>query len=271
MSNSSAYCAACGEPKPMCVCEDRASKTRDSLGEPGARRAGQEASPAPYAETPLSSDGDADARVQRSEQARGYDGVARTMPYRPRATDEHHSTDAASDTPRGAAAAEAEAEAAQVAHEVRRLSPSPRQRTSPSTMSTVSPSSPPKTKTSAPSASAAASKLGGHSPPCQRCRRAVYFNERVEGARGHTFHVQCYKCGQCGRRLDAMSVAERAGGAELYCQACYARRYGPSGFRAGSVAVRTDVAPERQPEQQQQQRQQRSERSEQRDRKTAHE
>ncbi|KAK4535183.1 hypothetical protein CDCA_CDCA04G1208 [Cyanidium caldarium] len=76
------------------------------------------------------------------------------------------------------------------------------------------------------------------SRPCLRCHQTVYFIERAEGPRGSWCHRDCYRCFDCQRRLDASTACDHRG-RELYCGACYGKRYGPTGFRASSLSVRT--------------------------------
>ncbi|XP_078581253.1 cysteine and glycine-rich protein 2-like isoform X2 [Branchiostoma floridae x Branchiostoma japonicum] len=83
------------------------------------------------------------------------------------------------------------------------------------------------------------SKYGSTAEKCPRCGGSVYPAEKVIGA-GHSWHKVCFKCSACNKALDSTNVCDREG--EIYCKACYARGFGPSGLRAGQGAgVRTET------------------------------
>lgn len=73
---------------------------------------------------------------------------------------------------------------------------------------------------------------------CPKCHQTVFFNERVSGPGGYSFHRDCYRCFDCGRRVDASTACDHQS-REVYCKACYGKRFGPKGFRGGSTLVRT--------------------------------
>ncbi|XP_019639853.1 PREDICTED: cysteine and glycine-rich protein 2-like isoform X2 [Branchiostoma belcheri] len=83
------------------------------------------------------------------------------------------------------------------------------------------------------------SKYGSTAEKCPRCGGSVYPAEKVIGA-GKSWHKVCFKCSACNKALDSTNVCDREG--EIYCKACYARGFGPSGLRAGQGAgVRTET------------------------------
>lgn len=78
-------------------------------------------------------------------------------------------------------------------------------------------------------------RFGGGNPKCARCQKTVYANEKVVcaakgkwqlgGSHIPDWHEACLKCPDCNKRLDSTTVAEHNG--EVYCKACYGRRFGP--------------------------------------------
>jgi hypothetical protein len=50
-------------------------------------------------------------------------------------------------------------------------------------------------------------------------------------AAGKAFHPSCFGCKSCNVRLSSTTLTEKAG--EIYCNNCYAREFGPKGFRGG--------------------------------------
>ncbi|CAL1548482.1 unnamed protein product [Lymnaea stagnalis] len=76
--------------------------------------------------------------------------------------------------------------------------------------------------------------LTGDKESCNRCRKAVFFAERVTGI-GKVFHKVCFKCTNCNKGLDSTTVTEHAG--DVYCKACYTRNFGPKGFGFGISMV----------------------------------
>lgn len=62
----------------------------------------------------------------------------------------------------------------------------------------------------------------GGGAKCPKCQKTVYFNEEVLAA-GKKWHKVCFRCFQCGKSLDSMTMANRGG--ELYCQACHKKNF----------------------------------------------
>jgi len=82
------------------------------------------------------------------------------------------------------------------------------------------------------------SKLGG-GEKCARCGKTVYANEKAIAA-GKNWHSACLKCPDCNKRLDATIITERDG--QVYCKACYGKRFGPKGFGFGT-SIHTEGEP----------------------------
>ena len=72
-------------------------------------------------------------------------------------------------------------------------------------------------------------KVGG-APKCPRCGKSVYAAEQ-QLANGRAFHKSCFSCKHCSKKLDSTTLCEREG--DIYCKACYAGAFGPTGFRSG--------------------------------------
>uniref|UniRef100_A0A336MTA1 CSON005688 protein n=1 Tax=Culicoides sonorensis TaxID=179676 RepID=A0A336MTA1_CULSO len=51
-------------------------------------------------------------------------------------------------------------------------------------------------------------------------------------ARGRAFHKECFKCGDCAKRLDSRNVTEGPD-KEIYCKVCYGKKFGPKGYGYG--------------------------------------
>jgi len=65
---------------------------------------------------------------------------------------------------------------------------------------------------------------------CQKCNKQVYQAERIRAA-GGTWHVSCFTCHSCDRRLDSVRLCERAG--QVFCSHCYHKNFGPRGTGYG--------------------------------------
>uniref|UniRef100_A0A8C2ZIM4 Cysteine and glycine-rich protein 1 n=1 Tax=Cyclopterus lumpus TaxID=8103 RepID=A0A8C2ZIM4_CYCLU len=74
--------------------------------------------------------------------------------------------------------------------------------------------------------------LGGGNK-CGRCQKTVYFVEEVL-CDGRSFHKFCFQCMVCGKNLD--STTEAVHMEEIYCKACYSKKYGPKGYGYGQGA-----------------------------------
>ncbi|XP_031640038.1 muscle LIM protein Mlp84B-like isoform X2 [Contarinia nasturtii] len=66
---------------------------------------------------------------------------------------------------------------------------------------------------------------------CPRCGGWVYAAEQML-ARGRGFHKECFKCGECSKRLDSVNCCEGPD-KDIYCKVCYAKRFGPKGYGYG--------------------------------------
>lgn len=65
---------------------------------------------------------------------------------------------------------------------------------------------------------------------CQKCNKQVYQAERIRAA-GGTWHVSCFTCYSCQRRLDSGRLCERVG--HVFCSHCYHKNFGPRGTGYG--------------------------------------
>uniref|UniRef100_A0A3B3ZGQ8 Cysteine and glycine-rich protein 1 n=1 Tax=Periophthalmus magnuspinnatus TaxID=409849 RepID=A0A3B3ZGQ8_9GOBI len=74
--------------------------------------------------------------------------------------------------------------------------------------------------------------LGGGNK-CGRCQKTVYFAEEVL-CDGRSFHKSCFLCMVCRKCLDSTTVAVHED--EVYCKACYGKKYGPKGYGYGQGA-----------------------------------
>lgn len=62
----------------------------------------------------------------------------------------------------------------------------------------------------------------------------MYFNEKVISA-GSSWHKRgCFCCAECNKSLDSTTVADKDG--EIYCKACYGKKFGPKGYGFGGGA-----------------------------------
>ncbi|KZV77671.1 LIM-domain-containing protein [Peniophora sp. CONT] len=68
--------------------------------------------------------------------------------------------------------------------------------------------------------------VGGTSPICPRCQKAVYFAEQVKAV-GSTWHKACLRCMECNTTLDSKRLTEKEG--VPFCHRCYNKLHGPAG------------------------------------------
>lgn len=80
---------------------------------------------------------------------------------------------------------------------------------------------------------------------CPRCKGAVFAAEQ-QLARGTMWHKKCYNCCNCHRPLDSTLQCDGPD-KEIYCRACYGKKYGPKGFGFGHsptlVSIDAKTAP----------------------------
>jgi len=76
-------------------------------------------------------------------------------------------------------------------------------------------------------------KFGATNEKCHRCGKTVYAAEK-EMAAGSHWHHSCFRCLDCGKGLDSTTVRDRDG--EIYCAACYGKKFGPKGYGYGTGA-----------------------------------
>nr|CAG4643710.1 EOG090X00ST [Lepidurus arcticus] len=74
---------------------------------------------------------------------------------------------------------------------------------------------------------------------CPRCGGAVYAAEQ-QLAKGTMWHKRCFSCADCKRPLDSMLACDGPN-KEIYCKACYGRRWGPKGFGYGHTPTLVSV------------------------------
>ncbi|RUS81636.1 hypothetical protein EGW08_010599 [Elysia chlorotica] len=68
---------------------------------------------------------------------------------------------------------------------------------------------------------------------CPKCQKSVYAaEERLAG--GHKFHVSCFTCEMCKKRLDSTTVSPVDD--RVFCKQCYGRKFGPKGYGFGQGA-----------------------------------
>lgn len=88
-------------------------------------------------------------------------------------------------------------------------------------------------------------KFGG-GPKCKRCGKTVYKAEEVISEAG-IFHKQCFRCSSCNKGLDSFSLTVHD--EQLFCKACYGKKFGPKGYgfgggAAGLMSGENDKAPQ---------------------------
>lgn len=66
-----------------------------------------------------------------------------------------------------------------------------------------------------------------HPDSCRRCGKLVYFAEEIK-ALGRKWHKLCFKCAACNKLMEPGRCNEH--NSELYCQGCYLKDFGPSGY-----------------------------------------
>ncbi|XP_018897504.1 muscle LIM protein Mlp84B isoform X2 [Bemisia tabaci] len=66
---------------------------------------------------------------------------------------------------------------------------------------------------------------------CPRCGGRVFAAEQ-QLAKGTMWHKICFNCAACHRPLDSMLACDGPD-KEIYCRACYGKKYGPKGFGYG--------------------------------------
>lgn len=76
----------------------------------------------------------------------------------------------------------------------------------------------------------------GSKETCSRCSQAVYFAERV-ASMGKVYHKACFRCSNCNKSLDSTTLTQHED--NIYCKACYSRKFGPKGFGFGAAVVHT--------------------------------
>lgn len=62
----------------------------------------------------------------------------------------------------------------------------------------------------------------GGGPKCARCNKTVYMNEQVFAA-GRKWHKACFKCTECNKPLETMTLADHDG--HLFCKTCHKRKF----------------------------------------------
>ncbi|KAJ1873197.1 hypothetical protein H4R99_007420 [Coemansia sp. RSA 1722] len=70
----------------------------------------------------------------------------------------------------------------------------------------------------------------GMVPPdiCPRCNKTIYHAEQGVAA-GRKYHKSCIRCRSCDSSISSLQIAEHDG--DIFCKQCYAKNFGPKGFR----------------------------------------
>ncbi|KAI8324684.1 hypothetical protein GQ54DRAFT_309047 [Martensiomyces pterosporus] len=63
---------------------------------------------------------------------------------------------------------------------------------------------------------------------CPRCGDRIYAAE-LGIAAGRKYHKKCIKCKTCNTTINSLQITERE--SEIYCKQCYAKNFGPRGYR----------------------------------------
>ncbi|KAJ3389363.1 Cysteine and glycine-rich protein 1 [Entophlyctis sp. JEL0112] len=66
---------------------------------------------------------------------------------------------------------------------------------------------------------------------CPKCGKQVYFAEQIIGPGGVKYHKTCFRCTDCGKGLDATTLAEKDN--VLFCKTCHTKKFGPKGYGFG--------------------------------------
>ncbi|XP_064634361.1 muscle LIM protein Mlp84B-like [Lineus longissimus] len=80
------------------------------------------------------------------------------------------------------------------------------------------------------SPNAHAAKFGGSEDDCPRCKKPVYYAEKVD-CLNKKWHKGCLCCVKCSHAVDSRTAREHDD--ELYCATCYAKDFGPHGYGYG--------------------------------------
>jgi len=70
---------------------------------------------------------------------------------------------------------------------------------------------------------------------CPRCGGAVFEAERKQ-SRFRDFHKSCFNCNECHKSLDSTNACD-APDKDIYCNACYGKKFGPKGYGFGCGAA----------------------------------
>jgi cysteine/glycine-rich protein len=68
---------------------------------------------------------------------------------------------------------------------------------------------------------------------CLKCGKKVFFAEEVKALK-RKCHRLCFKCGSCNKMLEPGRCSEHED--DVYCTACYGRKFGPKGYGWGGGA-----------------------------------
>ena len=67
---------------------------------------------------------------------------------------------------------------------------------------------------------------------CPKCNKTVGFAEKMF-ALEKVWHIECFQCKRCRKVLQPGKQSDNGG--DLYCHACYSRKFGPKGIHKGIV------------------------------------
>jgi cysteine/glycine-rich protein len=65
---------------------------------------------------------------------------------------------------------------------------------------------------------------------CPRCSKQVFIAEKRQ-AGGKSYHMSCFTCLLCSKKLDSSILTEKDG--DIFCKACYGRNFAPKGYGYG--------------------------------------
>lgn len=65
---------------------------------------------------------------------------------------------------------------------------------------------------------------------CPRCVKQVFIAEKKQAA-GNSYHLSCFTCLLCNKKLDSNILTEKEG--EIYCKSCYGKNFAPKGYGYG--------------------------------------
>jgi len=77
-------------------------------------------------------------------------------------------------------------------------------------------------------------KKSGGLDICPRCGKTVFMAEKMMGGGAAWHKTTCFTCAKCNKRLESTTLCEKEG--EIFCKACYGKKFGPKGYGYGQGA-----------------------------------